>query len=77
MTDKGKDVSSRRGLPQGRPRRGAALAAGAAGRARRADDPLITEMQDWNQYLGDGVDARPTVCRRNTRRMWCGATCPG
>lgn len=22
-------------------------------------DPLITEIQDWNRYLGDGVDARP------------------
>jgi sulfane dehydrogenase subunit SoxC len=25
----------------------------------RAGDPLITEIQDWNRYLGDGVDARP------------------
>ena len=22
-------------------------------------DPLITELQPWQQYLGDGVDARP------------------
>jgi sulfane dehydrogenase subunit SoxC len=22
-------------------------------------DPLITEVQDWNRYLGDGVDKRP------------------
>jgi len=22
-------------------------------------DPLITEIQDWNRYMGDGVDARP------------------
>jgi sulfane dehydrogenase subunit SoxC len=22
-------------------------------------DPLITEIQDWNRYLGDGVDKRP------------------
>jgi len=22
-------------------------------------DPIITEVQDWNRYLGDGVDARP------------------
>jgi sulfane dehydrogenase subunit SoxC len=28
--------------------------------AEKADaDPLITEIQDWNRYLGDGVDARP------------------
>lgn len=31
----------------------------AGGRAMAADDPLITEIQDWNRYLGDGVDARP------------------
>ncbi|PCH50864.1 MAG: sulfite dehydrogenase [Hyphomicrobiales bacterium] len=24
-----------------------------------APDPLITEIQDWNRYLGDGVDAAP------------------
>ena len=22
-------------------------------------DPLITEVQDWNRYLGDGVQSRP------------------
>jgi sulfane dehydrogenase subunit SoxC len=27
--------------------------------AGRAPDPLITELQPWQQYLGDGVDARP------------------
>jgi sulfane dehydrogenase subunit SoxC len=27
--------------------------------ARAEDDPLITEVQDWNRYLGDGVDASP------------------
>lgn len=34
---------------------------GLLGGAREAlaDDPLITEIQDWNRYLGDGVDARP------------------
>jgi sulfane dehydrogenase subunit SoxC len=36
---------------------GAALAGRAA--RHRASDPLITEIQDWNRYLGDGVDARP------------------
>lgn len=40
---------------------GAAAAAGAAaaGRAVAAGDPLITEVQDWNRYSGEGVDARP------------------
>ena len=27
--------------------------------AQSVPDPLITEIQDWNRYLGDGVDARP------------------
>jgi len=27
--------------------------------AGAAPDPLITEIQDWNRYLGDGVDAAP------------------
>jgi sulfane dehydrogenase subunit SoxC len=27
--------------------------------AQAAPDPLITELQPWQQYLGDGVDARP------------------
>jgi hypothetical protein len=36
---------------------GAALAGGAA-RAAQGED-VILEKQDWNQYLGDGVDARP------------------
>ena len=39
---------------------GAAIAGSlAAGRAVAAGDPLITEIQDWNRYSGDGVDARP------------------
>jgi sulfane dehydrogenase subunit SoxC len=37
---------------------GVALAAGS-GAARAAGDPLITEIQDWNRYPGDGVDAAP------------------
>jgi sulfane dehydrogenase subunit SoxC len=36
---------------------GAALAGGAA-RAAQGED-VILEKQDWNQYLGDGVDANP------------------
>jgi sulfane dehydrogenase subunit SoxC len=39
---------------------GAAVAGSlAAGRALAADDPAITEIQDWNRYSGDGVDAHP------------------
>ena len=42
---------------------GAMVAAGAAvtrpNPAQAAGDPLITETQDWNRYLGDGVDASP------------------
>ena len=44
--------------PEGRP--GGRCGAGSAGAARAAaGDPLITEIQDWNRYLGDGVQARP------------------
>jgi sulfane dehydrogenase subunit SoxC len=32
--------------------------AAAAGEAPKPD-PLITEVQDWNRHLGDGVDKRP------------------
>ncbi len=39
---------------------GVALAGAAvAGKASAAGDPLITEVQDWNRYLGEGVDAKP------------------
>ena len=42
---------------------GAAALAGAGFAALPAraqtPDPLITEVQDWNRYLGDGVDQRP------------------
>lgn len=39
---------------------GTAMAATAlAARAAAEGDPLITEIQDWNRYPGDGVDARP------------------
>lgn len=39
---------------------GAGLAAVGAARAQApAPDPLITDVQDWNRYLGEGVDKRP------------------
>jgi sulfane dehydrogenase subunit SoxC len=54
---------SRRSLLRGTLAAGGAAAAGLlAGRARAAapsPDPLITEVQDWNRYLGDGVDTAP------------------
>lgn len=28
-------------------------------RAQAAPDPLITEVQDWARYTGDGVDVTP------------------
>ncbi|MCB1478829.1 MAG: sulfite dehydrogenase, partial [Rhodobiaceae bacterium] len=49
--------TSRRQLLKGSLALGAGLA--TAGTARAAGDPAITEVQDWNRYLGDGVDARP------------------
>ncbi|MCY0147479.1 sulfite dehydrogenase [Hoeflea sp. G2-23] len=38
---------------------GAAVAASAGMARAQGGDPLITEIQDWNRYLGDGVDAAP------------------
>ena len=55
---------------------------GAQGLARAAKpDPLITEVQDWNRYLGEGVPAHPygkpvqirEACRAPRRRMADGA----
>ncbi|MEO9613288.1 MAG: sulfite dehydrogenase [Nitratireductor sp.] len=52
------DQPSRRGFLQGGLAAGAALAT-ATTAARAADDPAITEIQDWNRYAGPGVDAEP------------------
>lgn len=54
-------MRSRRGLLKaGLASAGAAAATIlTAGTARAAGDPLITEIQDWNKTLGDGVDAKP------------------
>ncbi|CAM5197270.1 sulfite dehydrogenase [Bosea thiooxidans] len=39
---------------------GAGLAAAGSARAEAPKpDPLITDVQDWNRYLGEGVDKRP------------------
>ncbi len=52
-----KHRTTRRGFLKTTIATGGALA--AAGTARAAGDPAITEVQPWAQYLGDGVDARP------------------
>ncbi|MBD3678315.1 MAG: sulfite dehydrogenase [Rhodobacteraceae bacterium] len=58
MSDNGKTGgATRRGFLTGAMAAGAGIA--AAGAARAEGDPAITELQPWNQYLGDGVDARP------------------
>jgi len=38
---------------------GASMATATGARAATTADPLITEIQDWNRYMGDGVDANP------------------
>lgn len=38
---------------------GASLAVSGKAAAESSADPLITEIQDWNRYMGDGVDANP------------------
>ena len=63
---------------------GAAATAGAAlATTARADDPAITEVQPWNQELGDGVDVAPygvpsefeaDVVRRNVPWLTADAT---
>ncbi|EFO29427.1 sulfite dehydrogenase [Roseibium sp. TrichSKD4] len=58
--DKGSPSLSRRSLLKaGLATGGAAVAGVTATGARAEGDPVITEIQDWNRYLGDGVDAAP------------------
>ena len=55
---------SRRGLLGGLAASGGVAAGLFAGRASAAQpDPLITDIQDWNRYLGDGVDSRYRIGR--------------
>ena len=55
------DLSRRRLLSAGLAAGAGAALSGLAGRpaAAGAGEPAIIEVQDWNRYLGDGVDARP------------------
>jgi sulfane dehydrogenase subunit SoxC len=54
------DALSRRRFLSGAAVAGAGLAGTGLARAETAKpDPLITEVQDWSRYLGEGVDKRP------------------
>ena len=53
-------MTSRRGFMRAGLAAGVALpAAVTMARAEGTPDPLITEVQDWARYWGDGVDATP------------------
>ncbi|SLN32633.1 Sulfoxide reductase catalytic subunit YedY [Roseivivax jejudonensis] len=54
MTD-----TSRRSFLRGAAISGAGALVGGRVAAQAAPDPAITELQPWQQYLGEGVDARP------------------
>lgn len=51
--------SSRRSFLRGAGLAGAGLIAGGTAARAATPDPLITDVQPWAQYLGDGVDAAP------------------
>jgi len=55
------DMPSRRRLlsAAGLAGAGLVLSRGAAAAEPAKPDPVITEVQDWQRYLGDGVDKRP------------------
>lgn len=59
MTTNARPVASRRAILKGGLMGAAALAGGATASRAAASESLITEIQDWNRYPGDGVDARP------------------
>jgi len=62
-------VSARRSALKAGLKLGGLAAAGTAGSGaiiksavaseQSKPDPLITEIQDWNRYMGDGVDSNP------------------
>ncbi len=53
----------------------ASLSAKAAPPAK--PDPLITEIQDWNRHLGDGVVSRPMASPRTLKKAWSAAMSNG
>ena len=57
MSESVKPIPSRRAFLKSGLALGGAAAAGTAALAN--GDPAILEKKDWNQYPGDGVDARP------------------
>ena len=57
MTDQSGPSTTRRGFMKAGLAAGGAVAAGGA--AHAAGDPLITEVQEWAQITGEGVDATP------------------
>ena len=57
MNDDSDRKPSRRGFISAAALTGAGLAALPA--RAQTPDPLITQVQDWNRHLGDGVDQRP------------------
>lgn len=52
-------LSSRRAFLMGGALGATSLALGAAKAADAGGEEVITEIQDWNRYLGEGVDAYP------------------
>ena len=50
---------SRRSFLTGAAAAGAGSVAATVAKGQTAPDPAITELQDWQVYLGDGVDAAP------------------
>jgi len=59
MTSSVRPGASRRAFLRGGIAGAATLAGAAAASRANASEPVITEIQDWNRYSGDGVDARP------------------
>ncbi len=59
MTSHARPGASRRAILKGGLMGAAALAGAAAAGRAAAGESVITEIQDWNRYPGDGVDARP------------------
>ena len=57
MTDQSGPSTTRRGFMKAGLAAGGAVAAGGA--AHAAGDPLITDVQEWAQMTGEGVDATP------------------